>query len=97
MSAGNQEAGMAKKVAGLDSPAKRGRLAPSKNPYWLSVGGSRSGEWLGYRRAVSGPGTWVAKVIVDRRKVEARIAAADDVSPSSRIRGFLGGPLIVYQ
>ena len=69
---------MAKKVAGLDSPAKRARLAPSKNPYWTPVGGSRSGEWLGYRRALTGPGTWVAKVIVDSRKVEARLAQADD-------------------
>jgi integrase len=69
---------MAKKITGLDSPAKRARLAPSKNPYWVAVGGSRSGDWLGYRRPVAGAGTWVAKVIVEKRKVEARLAQADD-------------------
>jgi len=69
---------MAKRVAGLDSPAKRARLAPSKNPYWTAVGGSRGGEWLGYRRSLAGAGTWIAKVIVGSRKAEARIAAADD-------------------
>jgi integrase len=70
---------MAKKIAGLDSPAKRARLKPSKNPVWVSVGGSRSGDWLGYRRPVEGAGTWVAKMIADKRKIEARLAQADDV------------------
>ena len=69
---------MAKKNTGLDSAPKRARLTPSKNPYWQSVGGSRSGEWLGYRRAAGGFGTWIAKVIIGKRKVEARLAQADD-------------------
>lgn len=62
----------------IESPAKRSRLAPRKNPYWRGVSGGRGGVSLGYRRVTRGAGAWVAKITVGGQRVEERIGVADD-------------------
>ena len=67
----------------IDTAAKRARLAPRKNPYWRGVAGGRGGVSLGYRRSTAGAGAWIAKVVIDGRRVEERIGLADDESTIS--------------
>jgi integrase len=62
----------------IDTPSKRGRLAPRKNPYWVGVSGGRGGVSLGYRKPKSGVGAWVAKVVIDGNRLEETLAQADD-------------------
>jgi hypothetical protein len=62
----------------IDTASKRVKLASRKNPYWQGVSGGRGGLSLGYRKPASGAGTWVAKIVLDGRRVEERIGAADD-------------------
>ena len=62
----------------VDSIAKRARLEPRANPYWIGLAGGRGGVSLGYRRAARGPGSWVAKVVIDKKRIEERLGAADD-------------------
>ncbi len=62
----------------IDTPSKRAKLAPRRNPYWQGISGGRGGVSLGYRRAVKGFGTWVAKVVLDGRRLEESLAVADD-------------------
>lgn len=71
-------------VPDIDTPSKRSRLPSRKNPYWTGVGGGRGGVSLGYRKPASGSGSWVAKIVLDGRRVEERIGHADD-------RGVDGG------
>ncbi|WP_457940834.1 integrase [Mesorhizobium sp. 10J20-29] len=66
------------KLAEIDSPSKRAKLAARKNPYWQGVGGGRGGVSLGYRKLSRGPGAWVGKIVVEGRRVEERIGTADD-------------------
>ncbi|MGU3358892.1 tyrosine-type recombinase/integrase [Methylobacterium sp. M6A4_1b] len=66
------------KGSDLDSTAKRSRLAPAKNPYWIGIAGGRGGVSLGYRRPKSGPGTWTVKLVLDGNRREARLAQAAD-------------------
>lgn len=67
----------------IDTAAKRAKLAVRKNPYWQGIGGGRGGLSLGYRRAAKGNGSWVAKVVIDRRRVEERIGIADDAGAAA--------------
>src|SRR5690625_2930587 len=62
----------------IDTPSKRGRLAPRKNPYWAGVSGGRGGVSLGYRKPLRGAGSWVAKVVLDGNRIEEKLGTADD-------------------
>ncbi len=62
----------------IDSAAKRAKLAVNKNPYFQGVSGGRGGVSLGYRRPARGPGSWVAKIVLDGRRIEERLGSADD-------------------
>ena len=62
----------------IDTPAKRSRLKPRRNPYWLGVSGGRGGVSLGYRKPAHGPGSWVAKIAIDGARYEERLGEADD-------------------
>ncbi|KQT78096.1 site-specific integrase [Methylobacterium sp. Leaf466] len=72
----------------IDSPAKRAKLASNKNPYWQGVSGGRGGVSLGYRRSARGPGSWVAKIVVDGRRAEARLGNADDAGANAESLSF---------
>jgi integrase len=61
----------------IDTPAKRFRLRPRKNPYWLGISGARGGLSLGFRRTVKGEGVWVAKIVIDGQRIEERIGTPD--------------------
>jgi integrase len=61
----------------FDTPAKRFRLKPRKNPYWFGISGGRGGLSLGFRRTVRGKGVWVAKIVVDGRRIEECIGKPD--------------------
>ncbi|MER8405314.1 integrase [Mesorhizobium sp. M1307] len=67
-----------KRISDIDSPSKRGRLAPRKNPYWQGVSGGRGGVSLGYRKSARGAGVWIAKIVADGHRVEERLGTADD-------------------
>lgn len=62
----------------IDTPSKRARLEPRKNPYWVGVSGGRGGVSLGYRKPVRGHGRWVVKVVLEGNRVEETLAPADD-------------------
>lgn len=47
-------------------------------PRESAVAGGRGGVSLGYRRRASQPGTWVAKVVINGKRVEEGIGVADD-------------------
>ncbi len=61
----------------IDTAAKRSRLRPRKNPYWVGVSGGRGGLSLGFRRTVKGEGVWVAKIVIDGRRIEEGIGTPD--------------------
>jgi len=67
-----------RRISDIDSPSKRGRLAPRKNPYWQGVSGGRGGVSLGYRKPARGAGVWIAKIVADGHRAEERLGAADD-------------------
>ena len=62
----------------IDSPSKRTRLPSRKNPYWTGLGGGRGGVSLGYRKPAFGPGSWIAKIVLEGRRLEERLEQADD-------------------
>lgn len=62
----------------IDTPSKRARLEPRKNPYWVGVSGGRGGISLGYRKLSRGRGSWVAKVVLGGNRIEEKLGAADD-------------------
>lgn len=62
----------------IDTVAKRGRLKPRKNPYWVNLSGKRGGVSLGYRKPEARAGSWVAKVVLDKHRFEETIGTADD-------------------
>jgi integrase len=62
----------------IDTAAKRAKLEPRRNPYWQGISGGRGGVSLGYRKARRGPGSWVGKLVIDKQRIEVRLAAADD-------------------
>jgi len=61
----------------IDTPAKRFRLRPRKNPYWRGISGGRGGLSLGFRKTKKGEGVWVAKIVIDGRRIEERIGTPD--------------------
>lgn len=61
----------------IDTPAKRLRLRPRKNPYWVGISGGRGGLSLGFRRTVKGEGVWVAKIVLDGQRIEERVGTPD--------------------
>src|SRR5882672_4706931 len=61
----------------FDTPAKRFRLKPRKNPYWFGVSGGRGGLSLGFRRTVKGEGVWGAKIVLDGQRIEERVGTPD--------------------
>jgi integrase len=77
--------GLAVAHSQIDTPAKRSRLRPRKNPYWLGISGGRGGLSLGFRRTVKGEGAWVAKIVIDGRRIEERLGKpdGDQAVPSS--------------
>ena len=62
----------------IDSPAKRARLEVRANPYWVGLAGGRGGVSLGYRKGARGPGAWIGKVVIDKKRIEERLGTADD-------------------
>ena len=62
----------------IDTPAKRARLPQRRQPWWAPCGTQRGGLSLGYRRAASGPGAWIARLIDEGARLEHRIGQADD-------------------
>ena len=70
--------GRATPLPEIDTAAKRRRLEPRRNPFWISVAGGRGGLSLGYRRQAQGPGSWVAKMVAAGRRIEERLGQADD-------------------
>lgn len=62
----------------IDTPSKRSRLLPRKNPYWAGISGGRGGVSLGCRRNAHGPGSWVAKAVLDGSRLESKLGLADD-------------------
>src|SRR5215207_6250225 len=70
---------MSKAPNAIDTASKRAKLAARKNPYWHGVSGGRGGVSLGYRKPTRGPGSWVAKIVVDGSRIEERISSADDL------------------
>ncbi len=72
----------------IDTPAKRARLQPRKNPYWVGISGGRGGVSLGYRRSSTGAGVWIAKTIAFGGRAEERIGDADDAPPAADAIGY---------
>jgi integrase len=76
------------KLASIDTPAKRARLAAAKNPYWRGIGHGRGGLYLGYRKPLRGAGSWVAKIVQGGRRAEERIGIADDMGAPAEALGY---------
>ena len=72
----------------IDTQAKRAKLAPRKNPYWAGIAGGRGGVSLGYRKGAKGPGSWIAKMVVDRCRLEERLGEADDKGAAPGALGY---------
>jgi integrase len=49
----------------IDTPTKRNRLAPRREPYWHKI---ITGRYIGFRRTEDG-GAWIARLTRDRRSV----------------------------
>jgi integrase len=69
----------------IDTPAKRFRLRPRKNPYWQGISGGRGGLSLGFRRTEKGGGVWVAKIVIDSRRIEERVGSPDGEKAQSSL------------
>jgi len=72
----------------IDTAAKRARLQPRKNPYWVGISGGRGRVSLGYRRSMIGAGVWVAKTIAFGGRAEERMGTADDASSAADAIGY---------
>ena len=72
----------------IDTAAKRARLQPRKNPYWVGISGGRGGVSLGYRRSMVGAGVWIAKTIAFGGRAEERIGIADDAPAAADAIGY---------
>ena len=71
--------------AKLESRAARARLKARGKPYWRGV---EPGLHLGYRKARSGPGSWVVRVGTNGSDYNVdTFAVADDISPRRRPDG----------
>lgn len=56
----------------IDTPTKRKKLAPRKEPYWHKI---TTGRYIGFRRTETG-GSWVARLTRDRKSVYQAIGDA---------------------
>lgn len=65
------------RTCAIDTPAKRSRLRPRKNPYWLGISGGRGGLSLGFRRTIKGEGICVAKIVIEGQRIGERIGTAN--------------------
>ena len=63
--------------AEIDTIARRKKLPVATHPVWASIGDSRSGLKLGYRKGARG-GVWVGKLVIDGARVETTLGPADD-------------------
>lgn len=72
----------------VDSVAKRARLPARKDPYWQPVGPQRGGVSLGYRKPSRGPGSWIVRLIVHKKRVEVRLGSADDPGSASEALNY---------
>lgn len=79
---------LSRRTVALDTVVKRAKLAPGRNPHWVPVAGARGGLSLGYRRTSEGPGTWIVRLIADKRRFEERIGPADDRGAGSDALGY---------
>ena len=79
-------------TAKIDTPAKRLKLRPRRNPYWQGISGGRGGLSLGFRKTGKGNGVWVAKVVIEGRRLEERIGVSDG---EAEIAGALSYPSAV--
>jgi hypothetical protein len=75
----------------FDTPAKRFRLKPRKNPYWFGVSGGRGGLSLGFRRTAKGEGVWVAKIVLDGQRIEERVGTPDGGQGFAGVTEFRAG------
>ncbi len=57
----------------IDTPTKRNRLAPRREPYWQKV---ITGRYIGFRRTGEG-GAWIARLTQDRRSVYEALGGED--------------------
>lgn len=75
--------------APITTKASRARLPmlDGSKPHWRGV---TVGLALGWRRGVQGGGVWVARVMLDGRYREGRLAVADDVLPAN------GGDVLTF-
>lgn len=69
---------MGQRTSKIDSPSKRARLDPRKNPYWTGISGGRGGVSLGYRKLARGAGVWIAKMVAEGHRIEEKLGSADD-------------------
>ncbi|TIV45549.1 MAG: integrase, partial [Mesorhizobium sp.] len=69
---------MGQRTSKIDSPSKRARLDPRKNPYWIGISGGRGGVSLGYRKPARGSGVWIAKMVAEGHRIEEKLGSADD-------------------
>ena len=69
----------------LSSPTSRRRLKPKPNrtPYWRSIS---DGRFLGYRPALNGCGSWIARVNLAGKYFEGRLGEADDGVPADGVQ-----------
>lgn len=69
----------------LDSPTKRGKLTPRREPYWELL---KKGSAIGFRKLESGDGTWIARWRDDENKQKYRALGNfdqyDDASKAAR-------------
>ena len=63
--------------AKIDTVARRKKLPVATHPVWTSIGDTRSGLKLGYRKGARG-GVWVGKLVIDGARVETTLGPADD-------------------
>ena len=62
--------------AQIQSPTARSKLAAQTRPYFVKVA---DGAWIGYRKPLTGPGSWVARVGAgDGKGWEKTLWQADD-------------------
>ena len=57
----------------IDTPTKRNRLDPRREPYWQKI---ITGRYIGFRRTEGG-GAWVARLTQDRRSVYEALGGED--------------------
>jgi len=75
---------------GMDTPAKRAKLPGRRNPYWTACGPNRGGLSVGYRKPLSGPGAWIARLSNAGVRSESRLGQADDAGGQPGALSYAG-------